>query len=134
MKNMKRSSKILLWLRLPAIESMLFAVSVGYGVMLTWDVVLLHRYFPHTALGAFGFLQWVDSLISLCLTGLFMNLGMFSHLVIMWFSDIGVQVQGLFYGAPWYDVPALLTYMTTFMTTVNFVVLPFTRLVLVGVI
>ena len=113
---------MLLRLGLPAIASMLFAVSVGYGVMLTWDVVLLHRYFPHAALGAFGFLKWVDELIPLCLTGLFMNLGMFSHLVIMWLSDIGVQVHGLFYGAPWHDVPALLAYMTTFMTTVNFVV------------
>lgn len=113
---------VLLGLGLPAIESMLFAVSVGYGVMLTWDVVLLHRYFPHTALGAFHFLQWVDALIPLCLTGLFMNLGMFSHLVIMWFSDIGIQVKGLFYGAPWHDVPALLAYMTSFITTVNFVV------------
>ena len=113
---------ILLHYHYPAIESMLFAVSVGYGVMLIWDVILLHRYFPHSALGAFTFLQWVDGLLPLCLSGLFMNIGMFSHLVVMWFSDIGVQVHGLFYGAPWYDVPVLLAYMTSLMTTVNFVV------------
>ena len=34
----------LLWLKLPIIESLLFSVSVGYGVMLIWDVILLHRY------------------------------------------------------------------------------------------
>ena len=51
-----------------------------------------------------------------------MNIGMFSHLVIMWFSDIKVHVHGLFYGAPWHDVPALLAFMTALMTTVNFVV------------
>ena len=51
-----------------------------------------------------------------------MNIGMFSHLVIMWFSDIRVHVHGLFYGAPWHDVPALLAFMTALMTTVNFVV------------
>ena len=112
----------LLYYGCPVIESMLLAVSVGYGVMLVWDVILLHRYFPHTALGAFTFLQWVDDLLPLCLSGLFMNIGMFSHLVIMWFSDIGVQVHGLFYGAPWYDVPVLLAYMTSLVTTVNFVV------------
>lgn len=112
----------LLYNHYPAIESMLFAVSVGYGVMLIWDVILLHRYFPHTALGAFTFLRWVDGLLPLCLSGLFMNIGMFSHLVVMWFSDIGVQVRGLFYGAPWYDVPVLLAYMTSLMTTVSFVV------------
>ncbi|MBE6622709.1 MAG: hypothetical protein E7621_00745 [Ruminococcaceae bacterium] len=112
----------LLWLCLPAIESLLFAVTLGYGVMLVWNVILLHRYFPHTTLGAFTFLKWIDSFLPLALSGLFMNIGMFSHLVIMWFSDIGVRVHGLFYGAPWHDVPALLAFMTALMTTVNFVV------------
>lgn len=113
---------LFLWLKLPAIESLLFAVCVGYGVMLIWDVILLHRYFPHTSLGAFTFLKWIDAFLPLALSGFFMNIGMFSHLVIMWFSDIGVQVHGLFYGAPWHDVPALLAFMTALMTTVNFVV------------
>ena len=113
---------LLLWLRLPVLESLLFSVTLGYGVMLVWDVILLHRYFPHTTLGAFTFLKWVDAFWPLALSGLFMNIGMFSHLVIMWFSDIGVKVHGLFYGAPWHDVPALLAFMTALMTTVNFTV------------
>ena len=113
---------LLLWLKFPVVESLLFAVSVGYGVMLVWDVILLHRYFPHTSLGAFTFLKWIDAFLPLALSGLFMNIGMFSHLVIMWFSDIKVHVHGLFYGAPWHDVPALLAFMTALMTTVNFVV------------
>ncbi len=113
---------LLLWLKFPVIESLLFAVSVGYGVMLVWNVILLHRYFPHTDLGAFTFLKWIDAFLPLALSGLFMNIGMFSHLVIMWFSDIRVHVHGLFYGAPWHDVPALLAFMTALITTVNFVV------------
>jgi len=113
---------LLLWLKFPVIQSLLFAVTVGYGVMLIWDVILLHRYFPHTNLGAFSFLKWVDAFFPLALSGFFMNIGMFAHLVIMWFSDIGVQVYGLFYGAPWHDVPALLAFTTVLITTVNFVV------------
>ena len=113
---------LLLWLKFPVVESLLFAVSVGYGIMLVWDVILLHRYFPHTSLGAFTFLKWIDAFLPLALSGFFMNIGMFSHLVIMWFSDIKVHVHGLFYGAPWHDVPALLAFMTALMTTVNFVV------------
>ncbi len=113
---------VLLWIGLPTIEALLFAVTVGYGVMLTWNVVLLHRYFPHSKLGAFTFLKWIDAFLPLALSGLFMNIGMFSHLVIMWFSDIRVHVHGLFYGAPWHDVPALIAFMTALMTTVNFVV------------
>lgn len=113
---------LLLWLNLPVIESLLFAVTVGYGVMLVWYVILLHRYFPQTHHGAFAFLESFDVFWPLALTGFFMNVGMFAHLVIMWFSDIGERVTGLFFSSPWYDVPSLLAYMTALITTVNFVV------------
>lgn len=113
---------VLLLLKCPPVEALLFSVSVGYGVMLIWNMILLHRYFPHTELGAFTFFKWIDAFLPLALSGLFMNIGMFSHLVIMWCSDIQVHVHGLFYGAPWHDVPALLAFMTALMTTVNFVV------------
>lgn len=113
---------ILMFFGAPPIEGLLSAVSTGYGVMLIWDMILLHRYFPHTDMGAFTFLKWIDAFLPLAFSGLFMNIGMFSHLVIMWFSDIGVKIHGLFYGAPWHDVPALLAFMTALMTTVNFVV------------
>lgn len=113
---------LLLWLGLAVIEALLCSVTVGYGVMLLWNVILLHRYFPHTDLGAFTFFRWIDAFLPLALSGLFMNIGMFSHLVILWCSDINVHVHGLFYGAPWHDVPALLAFMTALMTTVNFVV------------
>lgn len=113
---------LLLACGLPTIESLLFAVAMGYGVMLVWDVILLHRYFPVSKRSAFSFLRWIDAYLPLALSGLFMLLGMFSHLIIMWYSDIGLQTEGLFYGAPQYDVPALLAYMTSLITTINFVV------------
>jgi len=113
---------LMLGIGLPAIEGLLIAVTMGYGVMVIWDIILLHRYFPSLNLDAFTFMKWIDSFFPLALSGLFMNIGMFAHLVIMWFSKIGVRVHGLFYGAPWHDVPALLAFMTALMTTVNFVV------------
>lgn len=116
------SGALFLYLRAPVIESLLIAVSLGYGVMLVWDVVLLHRYFPHSFSDVFTFLKWLDAFLPLALSGFFINVGMFAHLVIMWFSDIGVRVHGLFFGAPWHDVPALLAFMTALITTVNFVV------------
>lgn len=113
---------LLLSLGFPTIEALLFSITVGYGVMLVWYVILLHRYFPKSDLSAFTFMKWIDDFLPLALSGLFLNIGMFAHLVIIWFSDIGVQVHGLFYGAPEHDVPALLAFMTTLITTVNFVV------------
>ena len=90
--------------------------------MLAWDVVLLYRYFPQSDRSPWLFLQWLDQFMPLALTGLLTNLGLFAHLVIIWAGPIGVQVKGFFYGAPYYDVPALIAFLTILVTTVNFVV------------
>ena len=106
----------------PAIESLLFSVSVGYGVKAIWDIVLLYRHFPRSKASAFSFMEWMDKFPELPWIGFFTNMGLFSHLVIMWFSAVGVQVKGLFYGAPYHDISALIAFLTILITTVNFVV------------
>lgn len=113
---------LLLLLGLPKMESLLAAVILGYGVMMIWNVLLLYRYFPDRSGNAFLFLSWLDHLLPLALSGFLVNFGLFSHLVIMWTSPIAVQVKGLFWGAPYHDVPALLAFMTTLITNINFVV------------
>ena len=109
-------------LGLPPVEGLLASIALGYGVMLAWDVVLLYRYFPQNDRSPWLFLRWLDQFMPLALTGLFTNLGLFAHLVIIWAGPIGVWVKGLFYGAPYHDVPALLAFLTILVTTVNFVV------------
>lgn len=117
------SGAIFLFLGAPVVEGLLAAVSVGYGIMMIWDVILLYRYFPMgTVKGAFFFLRWMDRFLPLALTGFMIHVGLFAHLVIMWAGPIGVQVKGLFYGAPYHDVPALVAFLTILITTVNFVV------------
>lgn len=115
-------SGILLYFGAPTVESVLFSVTVGYGVMLFWHMILLYRYFPQGETSAFFFLKWIDRFMPLAFTGLFTTIGLMSHLVIMWMGPLQVQVKGLWVGAPFHDVPALLAYMTTLITTVNFVV------------
>lgn len=109
-------------LGLPPVEGLLASIALGYGVMLAWDVVLLYRYFPQSDRSPWLYLRWLDQFMPLALTGLFTNLGLFAHLVIIWAGPIGVQVKGLFYGAPYHDVPALIAFLTILVTTVNFVV------------
>ena len=113
---------ILLMTGIPHVEALLIAVSVGYGVMMVWDVTLLYQYFPSGNVSAFFFLRWVDQFLPLAFTGLFINIGLFAHLVIMWMGPLQVKVQGLFVGAPYHDVPALIAFLTILVTTVNFVV------------
>lgn len=114
---------VLLKLRGPSVASLLAAVCFGYGVMLLWDLVLLLEYFPQReSAGCFYFLRWFDEYRLLAFTGLFTNIGLFSHLVLIWAGPIGEQVQGLFYGAPAHDVPALTAFLSILITTINFVV------------
>ena len=113
---------LVFWLGFPVLEGMLFAITMGYGLMLVWDVVLLYRYFPQSDESPWTFLRWVDEFLPLAFTGLCTNIGLFSHLVICWAGPIGVQVKGLFYGAPYHDVPALIAFLTILITSINFVV------------
>lgn len=113
---------LLILAKCPTIESLLFSVSVGYGVKLIWDIVLLYRHFPKSNVSAFAFMEWMDKFPELPWIGFFTNIGLFSHLVIMWFSEVGVRLKGLFFGAPYHDVSALVAFLTILITTVNFVV------------
>ena len=90
--------------------------------MMLLETLLLHRYFPQSKESPWTFLRWVDRFLPLAFTGLFTNLGLFAHLVIIWAGPIGIQVKGLFYGAPYHDVPAMLAFLSILITTVNFVV------------
>ena len=113
---------LVLLARAPALEGFLFAVALGYGVMLMLDVWRLCRYFPDRQGSPLRFLRWVDRFLPLALTGLCTDIGLFAHLVLVWLGPIGVQVKGLFYGAPYYDVPALLAFLSILVTSVYFVV------------
>lgn len=116
------SGALFSWLLGAGIEALLLGVCCGYGMMLLSDVILLFRYFPEGKVSSFFFLRWFDEYRPLAYIGLFTNLGLFTHLVIIWASPIGVQVQGWFYGAPMHDVPALIAFISILITTINFVI------------
>ncbi len=105
----------------PSLQILILAVSVGYGVMLIFDLVLLYGYFPNSKKNHFEFLPWFDEYSELAAVGFFTNVGLFSHLVIAWGSGIGVRYKGLFFGAPQHDVSALFAFITILITTINFV-------------
>lgn len=96
-------------------------VILAYGIMMTWYYKLLVDYFPKGRSSSFAFLKWLDKYPQLVWVGTFMGIGLFGHLVLMWASPIGVQVKGLFYGAPQYDVPSLFAFVSILITTINFV-------------
>ena len=61
---------LLVLIGIPHVEAMMIAVTIGYGIMLLWDVTLLYRYFPQSESSAFFFLRWVDQFLPLAFIGL----------------------------------------------------------------
>lgn len=106
---------------LPVVTALLIAVCAGYGVMGLCYFILLYRYFPEGFGTSMNFLRWVDKFPPLTGIGFFITLGLFGHLLIMWSSPLGVRIKGLFYGAPEYDVAALMAFFSILVTTINFV-------------
>lgn len=104
-----------------SIISLMLCVIIAYGMLMTWYYKLLLDYFPKSEGSKFSFLRWFDRYRSLSFIGGFVNIGLFAHLVIMYFGPLAVQVEGLFYGAPTHDVPALFAFFSILITTVNFV-------------
>lgn len=113
---------LLLWVvRMEAVTALLMSVTVGYMIMMLWYFAILYRTFPHGVGSRMYFLRWIDKTPALTVTGFFITLGLFGHLVIMWWaSSLRVCVEGLFYGAPTYDVPAIFAFFSILITTVNF--------------
>lgn len=108
-------------LRRVTIITLFLCVIVAYGLLMTLYFRQLLKYFPRSEGSKFSFLRWFDKYRSLAFTGMFVNIGLFAHLVIMYFGPLQVQVEGLFYGAPMHDVPALCAFFSILITTINFV-------------
>lgn len=104
-----------------SIVSLMLCIIIAYGTLMVWYYKLLLDYFPKNDGSKYAFLRWFDKYKSLAFSGGFINIGLFAHLVIMYFGPLRVQVEGLFYGAPAHDVPALIAFFSILITTVNFV-------------
>ena len=105
----------------PPVATILISVTIGYMIMCVGNFVVIYHYFPEGKGSTFRYLQWFDEVPQLLPTGLLVTLGLFGHLLVMWWvSPLGVQVQGSFYGAPTYDVPAIFAFFSILITTVMF--------------
>lgn len=105
----------------PIITTLVGCVCFAYGLMVVWYHVLLRRFFPMEKGNRTEFLRSFDKHPALMGCGIAMSVGLYGHLIIMWGSGLGIQIQGFFYSAPQYDVPALIAFLSTLVTTINFV-------------
>lgn len=103
------------------VSSLIASVCIGYGTIMVTYTFALHRHFPRGIGTSLKFLDWIGKFPSLVFVGFFTTTGLFIHLMLMWRSPLGTQVQGLFYHAPVHDIPALFGFFTILVTSINFV-------------
>jgi len=113
---------ILRLLGVDPMTSLMLALAVGYGVMLTGMLRVLLRYFPSGRCSLLGYVAWFSQTPDLLLTGFLSMAGAFVHIVLMWFSPLGAPVTGIFRQAPLFDSAAFYAYLVTVPTNINFIV------------
>lgn len=106
---------------LPVIITLLACICIAYGSMLICYHILLRKFFPVARGCRADFLRYVEKYPALVGCGLFMSIGLYGHLVCMWFSKLGINIQAVYYGAPQYDVPSLVAFLSTLVSSINFV-------------
>lgn len=114
-------SLLFIVLKYDVVASLLAGACIAYGILVVTFTIVLHRFFPMGSGSSLKFLEWIDEYPPLLFVGFFTMLGLFAHIMLMWKSPWGVQVHGLFYHAPAHDIPALLAFVTSLVTAVNFV-------------
>ena len=112
---------ILLLLHAVSVASLFGCVICAYGLLMVLYYRRLLGFFPRSEGSAFLFLAYFERFRQLSASGVLVNVGLFAHLVIMFYGPVGVQVEGLFRSAPVYDVAALCAFFSILITTVNFV-------------
>jgi polysaccharide biosynthesis protein PelG len=114
-------SFVFIILKYDVVASLLLGTCIAYGILVISFTIVLHEFFPMGYGNSLKFLGWIDKYPQLPFVGFFSTFGLFVHLLLMWGSPWGVQVEGLFYHAPRHDIPALMAFITSLVSAVNFV-------------
>ena len=111
-----------LGLHMPPLSGVQLGIFIGYGAMLMGFTHSLHAYFDMGRGSLFHFLGWIEKYPELLVTGFFTIAASFSHQFVMWTSELGMQVTGLYYQAPLYDAVAFYGFLVSVPTQINFIV------------
>ncbi len=113
---------VFLLLQMDAVLALLFAIVIGYGLMLVGFSEVLSLYFPLGNGSLFAFIRWFAQTPDLILTGFLSQAGALVHLILMWFGPLGGRVIGPFRQAPTHDAAAFMAFLVSIPTSINFVV------------
>ena len=102
--------------------AVMIAVICTYSVLAVCNHIMLASYFPKGKGSMFAFLKVFDSHWNLLLTGMFMQIGLYGHIIIMWLSPAGHEVSHGLRQCEMYDVPSMVAFLTGVITMINIVI------------
>lgn len=102
-------------------EILFISFIFGYSTTFLMLYLLLNKHLSSQDNSTFEIFKYFSKYKDLCLSGFFLTFGTLLPFYIFWFSNIGTKVSLLFRSAPFYDLPAIIAYLTTIPTTIYFV-------------
>lgn len=103
-------------------EHLMACMSAGFTVAIVFLIKSIKERFPKANKNCFDFLSYIQHYPSLFFIGFFYSISLFSHIFIVWGSDIQAVVGNTFVMAPFYDVPVFYAYLSIIPAMVMFVV------------
>ncbi|KUE93048.1 exopolysaccharide Pel transporter PelG [Streptococcus gallolyticus] len=115
---------IFLLIDFSVVVASLSGIIFGYASFFILATNLLYQQFPNKLVyhHMFDFLNGFDDYWELAIIGLCTQIGPLGHVIVIWFSQIGEQVRGFFYIAPYYDLTVFIASLTMLATTAHFIV------------
>lgn len=102
-------------------EIMLLTIITSYGIVLIFLTRILQKQFNKISNYTYEFIKWFSKYPLLFFAGVFSTVGTLIHFYIMWFSPSGKEVIGLIHSSPGYDLPAIIAYFSTIITSITFI-------------
>ena len=102
-----------LLLRRYGMEGLLLGFVVGHFVLLMGMLLMIFRNYPADRFIGFDFIGRRRIYLSLMLTGVFYNLGIWIDKIMFWYNpDTGTPIVGLLHHSVIYDLPVFLAYLS----------------------
>lgn len=99
--------------------AVMISVIIAYGILAVSYNVLLNGFFPKGRGSAFEFMGHFSKCRELLLAGIFLQIGIYGHIVVMWFSGAGDNVVCGLRECGAYDLPSMLAFLTSVITIIN---------------
>ena len=113
---------LIVGLKLDIIYSVMLATITNFTITTIMLVFYVNTFFKERDKSYFDFLKYFKKFPKLVGISLFYMVSLFIHNILIWTTDISMNINNIFFMAPSYDFPAFIALMTVLPAMVIFVV------------